>query len=356
MRLFLASYQFGNYEDEFRKLIGDNHKILVVTNSRDHLPVDLRQQKVTEAFAKLSKDIYSCKELDLRQYFHKSDELKRFIDDYKPGCIFAIGGNIYSLATALHLSGLDEILKEGLESDRYVYAGYSAGAVVASNNLSNIIGSYGERPGDLPSEAESAYGEVWTKGLGLIDEYICPHADQGRYCEISKQAAKDLTNKKLKALPLKDAEVLIIDGSKKKIFGLNDTKSCGCIIVHDGKALLIGAKDDDGKLFWSFPKGHQEKDESDIETALRETKEEVGLDVEITDFTPVIAIHPIRDNTAFKRILLFPAKPLNFEIECQEDEVEQVEWVPIDQVNGRLKGYYLEAWQSLQERYSSTTC
>lgn len=31
--------------------------------------------------------------------------------------------------------------------------------------------------------------------------------------------------------------------------------------------------------FWKFPKGHKEGDESDIETALRETKEEIGITV-----------------------------------------------------------------------------
>lgn len=55
-------------------------------------------------------------------------------------------------------------------------------------------------------------------------------------------------------------------------------KSCGCIITKDDKVLLICARDDDGKRFWSFPKGHQEDGESDVETAIRETREETGLD------------------------------------------------------------------------------
>ena len=47
--------------------------------------------------------------------------------------------------------------------------------------------------------------------------------------------------------------------------------------------LLIGTRDDNGKPFWSFPKGHQEDGETDIETAIRETKEETNLDVKIID-------------------------------------------------------------------------
>ena len=69
------------------------------------------------------------------------------------------------------------------------------------------------------------------------------------------------------------------------IYSMKTEKSCGCIILKDNQVLLIGAKDDGGKLFWSFPKGHQENDETGTETAIRETKEETGLDVEISDKT-----------------------------------------------------------------------
>ena len=37
---------------------------------------------------------------------------------------------------------------------------------------------------------------------------------------------------------------------------MNKEKSCGCIILKDGKVLLISSKDDDGKLFWSFGEPH----------------------------------------------------------------------------------------------------
>ena len=59
-------------------------------------------------------------------------------------------------------------------------------------------------------------------------------------------------------------------------------------MLKDNKVLLIGARDNKDKLFWSFPKGRQEPNETDIETALRKTKEEVGLDVEIIDISPII--------------------------------------------------------------------
>ena len=50
-------------------------------------------------------------------------------------------------------------------------------------------------------------------------------------------------------------------------------KSCGCIIINKNKVLLIKQT----KGHWGFPKGHVEKDETEIETAIREVKEETNI-------------------------------------------------------------------------------
>lgn len=127
-------------------------------------------------------------------------------------------------------------------------------------------------------------------------------------------------------------------------------KSCGCIVLKDDKVLLIGAKDDKGKLFWSFPKGHQEADETDIETAIRETKEETGLDVEISDTTPIKTGHFVHGGTVYKNILLFIAKPLNYNLKPQEEEVERAEWIQINEAGNYFTDYYSEAWEELLKR------
>lgn len=131
---------------------------------------------------------------------------------------------------------------------------------------------------------------------------------------------------------------------------MNREKSCGCIILKGDKVLLIGAKDDDGKLFWSFPKGHQEDGETDIETAIRETKEETNLDVKIIDDKPIKTGHLVHGGTVNKEILLFIAKPLNNEIRVQEDEVEKAEWVKIDEAGKFFDDYYSDAWRKLVDR------
>ncbi len=126
---------------------------------------------------------------------------------------------------------------------------------------------------------------------------------------------------------------------------MNTIKSCGCIIIQGRRVLLVGAPDDDGKMFWSFPKGYQENYETDTQTALRETKEEVGLDVEIIERAPIITGHPVHNGQDYKEILLFLARPITHELKLQTEEILCAEWIPFSEVKRYLEGYYLDAWQ-----------
>ena len=54
-------------------------------------------------------------------------------------------------------------------------------------------------------------------------------------------------------------------------------KACGCIIINDNKVLMV--YQNNGLV--GFPKGHVENNETEEETAIRETKEETNLDVSI---------------------------------------------------------------------------
>ena len=132
-------------------------------------------------------------------------------------------------------------------------------------------------------------------------------------------------------------------------------KSCGCIVVKDNKILLIQAKNDEGELFWAFPKGKQEFGETDTETAVRETWEEVGLDVEIIDEKPIKTRHLVHGGTVYKEILLFVAEPLTNKVKIQEDEIEKINWVEIDKVGEYLDGYYKDAWEELLNRLKYKT-
>ena len=60
-------------------------------------------------------------------------------------------------------------------------------------------------------------------------------------------------------------------------------KSCGVVLFNGQKVLLLqyatGQKEGDSDLqgHWDFPKGHVDKGETEIETAIRELEEETGI-------------------------------------------------------------------------------
>ena len=107
---------------------------------------------------------------------------------------------------------------------------------------------------------------------------------------------------------------------------LKKEKSCGCIILKDGKVLLIYEKIGQ---YWGFPKGHIENNETEIETAKREVKEEVGLDVEI-DKEKRYELNYITDKGIDKTTVLYIAKPKSEKVVMQESEVEEVQWCDYD--------------------------
>lgn len=93
-------------------------------------------------------------------------------------------------------------------------------------------------------------------------------------------------------------------------------KSCGCIVIKDNNALLI--KNNYGN--WSFPKGHVEKGESEQETAIRETKEETNIDVEIISDKKYSIKYSPKENVE-KEVIFFIAKPLSKKLKKSEKEV-----------------------------------
>jgi ADP-ribose pyrophosphatase YjhB (NUDIX family) len=73
---------------------------------------------------------------------------------------------------------------------------------------------------------------------------------------------------------------------------LDPKVACGTIAELDGKFALIQRNIDPRKGFWSFPCGFMEIDETTEQAALRETKEETGLDV---DLGPLLGAYSYTD-------------------------------------------------------------
>ena len=126
---------------------------------------------------------------------------------------------------------------------------------------------------------------------------------------------------------------------------MKQIKSCGCIVLHDDKVLLI--KQHQG--FYGFPKGHMEKNETEIETALRETKEETGIDA-ILDKEKRFEISYYTRKNNFKTVVYFLAHSKNVEIKIQEKEIIEAKWVSINDVEGILTFDNMkELWKKVKE-------
>lgn len=107
---------------------------------------------------------------------------------------------------------------------------------------------------------------------------------------------------------------------------LNKEKSCGCIIIKNNKVLLIKQT----KGHWGFPKGHMEKGETEIETAIREVKEETNLDVKI-DANSRCTMEYMTDKGKLKEVVLFIAKCTGGETKAQECEISDMKWLDFEE-------------------------
>ena len=106
-------------------------------------------------------------------------------------------------------------------------------------------------------------------------------------------------------------------------------KSCGAIVYrrfHGNIEILLIKHINSGH--WSFPKGHVEGDETELETARREIKEETGLDVILDQtFRETVSYSPKRDTQ--KIVVYFLALARNYDFVPQEEEIAEIRWVDI---------------------------
>lgn len=102
-------------------------------------------------------------------------------------------------------------------------------------------------------------------------------------------------------------------------------KSCGCIVFDKDKVLLV--KHNEGH--WDFPKGHMEENETEVQTAIREVKEETNIDVEVNSKHRYTINYKPKENV-FKEVVFWVAKKKSEEIIPQDSEIQKVEWVNIE--------------------------
>ena len=121
-------------------------------------------------------------------------------------------------------------------------------------------------------------------------------------------------------------------------------KSCGVIVINKDKQILL-VKHQAGH--YGFPKGHVESGETEIETAIRETKEETNIDVSIIGKYRFVISYDTKYNT-YKDVVYFIGYPTTHKIIPELVEVSEVKWVDYKQVSSLLQFQnIIDMWNNL---------
>src|SRR5947208_3032351 len=121
---------------------------------------------------------------------------------------------------------------------------------------------------------------------------------------------------------------------------VEETSAGGLVVDGVGptpRAALIGRLDRRGRLRWSLPKGHVEAGESVEDAAIREVEEETGITGRVVAPLGTIDFWFVADGRRIhKTVHHFLMLASGGELSDDDIEVEQVEWVPLDQLSERL--------------------
>ncbi|GAA3595258.1 Type 1 glutamine amidotransferase-like domain-containing protein [Flavivirga amylovorans] len=206
MKYYLSSYKFGNQIEELKQLIPKNNKIGHINNSRDWVGSDPEKanKDQQEEITLLNETGFKAEPLDLKGYFHKTDELNEKLTSL--GGIWVSGGNTFVLRMAMKLSGFDKIFEALKNRDDFLYGGYSAGICILSESLKSI--EFVDDPNNFPYKGINTpiYG-----GLGVFNYSFMPHYDSDHFESeaIGKEIQRCIDNKWLfKAL--RDGDVIIV--------------------------------------------------------------------------------------------------------------------------------------------------
>ena len=110
-------------------------------------------------------------------------------------------------------------------------------------------------------------------------------------------------------------------------------KSCGAVVYKKEEEKIYFLIEEMKAGHYSIPKGHVENNETEIETALREIKEETNLEVNLdSNFREVVSYSPYEG--CIKDVVFFVAKAKTFDMKEQLIEVTSLKWLePVDAIN-----------------------
>jgi len=207
MKLYLCSYRI-QLPDALAKLVGkplNETTVAVIPNAKDYYANRARSYKIGQMHDYLRELGLRPETVDLRDYRDEQDlltKLKTF------DVVWVAGGNTFCLREAMRDSGFEDIVSALLES--VVYAGESAGALVAGTSLKGI------EPADVPEFA----GTIIEEGLHILPQFILPHVGSTYFAEANETALAVHRGEDI--IEIADNQAYIVDGDRTELLTAPD--------------------------------------------------------------------------------------------------------------------------------------
>jgi 8-oxo-dGTP pyrophosphatase MutT (NUDIX family) len=121
--------------------------------------------------------------------------------------------------------------------------------------------------------------------------------------------------------------------------GADSEFSAGGVVVRDGRCIVIvpTRRAADGSRVLALPKGHPDGSESAADAALREVREETGVDAALVEKLGDIRYWYMRGGRRIAKVVsFFLLDYVAGELDDHDHEVEHAEWMPLAEAERRL--------------------
>jgi ADP-ribose pyrophosphatase YjhB (NUDIX family) len=136
------------------------------------------------------------------------------------------------------------------------------------------------------------------------------------------------------------------------IFYQNPAPAAGAVIVENEKILLVRRSVNPGRGDWCIPAGFTEWNEHPQQTAVRELKEETGLDISITSIFDIFM--GMDDPRTHAVLVLYHAEVVGGKL-VAGDDADEAEYFPLDATPNNIAFQaHRDALQLYRDRYLAT--
>jgi 8-oxo-dGTP pyrophosphatase MutT (NUDIX family) len=121
--------------------------------------------------------------------------------------------------------------------------------------------------------------------------------------------------------------------------GAESEFSAGGVVVRDGECIVIvpTRRAADGSEVLALPKGHPDGAESAADAALREVREETGVEAALVEKLGDIRYWYMRGGRRIAKVVsFFLLDYVSGELDDHDHEVEHAQWMPLEEAARRL--------------------